>query len=711
MRIVLASLCVLGGLFVAGCENMAATNDHDDLTSTNNNGMQDLTGVAPPDLRSTDLPPAVISDEHPRIYLNDATVARLNAAIAADTDAASRFVTMVDNQLTNDFCNICDIECNQYYNFRAWHAALMYGLTKDTKYATLAIAMVDDCVTKAETRITGGNAPDVAGDSYLDVGEAIGNTMLVYDWCFDQLTPTQKQRWIGYSNQAVWNVWNPDDATWGGKTFAWSGWSINNPMNNYYYSFLTATMLTGLATKGENDQADAWLTMFRSTKLDTQLIPRFTTDLVGGGSQEGTGYGISHQTLFHLYELWEKSTGENLYGLSPHAEASLLWMQHAVMPTRDRLAPIGDHARDSTASLFDYHRNYLQILSWFYDGTVPAQTARLMLSQSTVPEMGQHFMCVYDFLYDQSSKPTAPLSSLYPVYYGSGTGQLYARSAWTTDATWIGYSAGPYTESHAHKDQGQVLLFNKEWLLYDGNIDSHSGIQQGEEGHNVIRIGAQPSVIRQVEGNASVLQALEDEATVLHFAGDHKPAFGTSNVDTNQREVVWIKPNVVVVFDRVKVADTVYQQWNSPLDPTVVSNVATFTGTDSKVAVHLLAPASTSWTESTLHTLIDTGDCPPRNDCDYDATNDGHHIEASASATSGTSFLTVLNVADAASSIARADDSGWIGASFNLTGGGSAIVRFNPAAVGATVEIRNSSDSVILDKSYGATVAALPTLN
>ena len=81
----------------------------------------------------------------------------------------------------------------------------------------------------AETRIASGAAPEVAGDSYLQVGEMIGDLALVYDWCLPQVSPSQRSRWIAYANQAVWNVWNYTQAKWGSKTFPWSGWSVNNP--------------------------------------------------------------------------------------------------------------------------------------------------------------------------------------------------------------------------------------------------------------------------------------------------------------------------------------------------------------------------------------------------------------------------------------------------------------------------------------------------
>src|SRR5262249_51943394 len=149
-----------------------------------------------------------------------------------------------------------------YWGFDAWEAALFGQLTGQAKYCTKSIATVDKEVSDAEAAIAAGGKPVVANDSYLEAGEMIGDLALVYDWCFDSITASQKTRWLKYANQAVWNVWHPAQATWG----AWTGWAIDDPSDNYYYSFLRATMLLGLAEKGEDPQGDTWINQFREVK-------------------------------------------------------------------------------------------------------------------------------------------------------------------------------------------------------------------------------------------------------------------------------------------------------------------------------------------------------------------------------------------------------------------------------------------------------------
>ena len=596
----------------------------------------------------------VIPGEHPRIYLNPTERARLEAALEAASPAATRYKDFVDQKLAG----------GDPYDFRGWHAALMYALSGDEAYADLAIGFVDEFVLAEEALIANGEAASVAGDSYLEVGDRVGDVMLVLDWCFDRVTPEQRERWTAWANQAVYNVWHPEEASWGGVTIPWSGWSIDDPVNNYYFSFLRATLLLGLATYEENPEAPGWVEQFRTTKIELQLVPRYEAELVGGGSREGTGYGVAMAGLFRLYDLWEKSTGESIAGLTSHAELSIAHMMHSVVPTKDRIAPIGDHARDSTAALFDYHRDYLLALGALYPELPTTEASRTLLAECSVPEMGQGFMRFSDFLFDPSGTPTAPLDSLYPAYRAEGAGHIFARTDWSEGATWIGLIAGAYAQSHAHHDQGSLLLYQGEWLAYDSNILSHSGIRNEEELHNLVRIESGGDVVRMIEGSPPAeLIALSDDAEVFYFAVDSAPVYGgQAPIDANLRELVWIKPNVLVVRDVVTTSEAAASriyQLNTPLPAQVSGRRVHMQGSVSSLDLHVLEPASgpigvVSWADA---------------DDDMDG---GYRIEVAQSGNASEQFLTVLGVGDAVDSASASGDV----VTVELSDGRTAIVSF-----------------------------------
>jgi len=514
---------------------------------------------------------------HPRIYLTP-NRARLEATLAANTPAASTFRSKVDQWIGG--ANL--------WGFQAWNAALLGQLTGNPSYCTKAVATVEAQVSAAESKIAAGTNPQVALDSYLEIGEMIGDLALVYDWCFTQVTPAQQSRWIAYANQAVWNVWNPSQSKWGSATIPWSGWSVNNPSNNYYYSFLRATMLLGLATKGENPQADAWIAKFRDEKVLGQLVPTFEADLIGGASREGTGYGVSMRRLFELYNWWKATTGESLATKTTHTRASMFAFLHQVVPTLDKVAPTGDHARDSTAALFDYHRDYTLQLMQLFPTTNFARRAKAMLDDSSVPTMSQSFMAGYEFLGDNPSLTPLPMSGLNTAYHAKGIGEIYARSSWDKTATWVNLIAGPYTESHAHQDQGAIMIYKGGWLAHDANIYSRSGLNQKTTAHGLVRIDNNGSPIGQIASTTSTVLALHQGTNYVHMAADLTPAYkGNAAIQKVQREVIFVQPDVIIVYDRVASASGTTQTWQlqAPTAPAISGAQATITNAGHSLAV------------------------------------------------------------------------------------------------------------------------------
>jgi hypothetical protein len=624
------------------------------------------------------------AEDHPRIYL-ERNRARLQAALAEERPAAVRFRDLVDLQVGG----------RDLYAFESWYAALLGQLTGERAYCDHAVARVDAFVDEERGRIAAGSAPRVAADSYLHVGALVGDVMLVYDWCFDQAGAPAKTRWLAYAAEAVWNVWHPQEAAWGGTPRPWSGWSIDNPSNNYYYSFLRATMLFGLAAHGEHPDATGWLHFFRDAKIAGQLVPTFEADLQGGGSREGTGYGVAMHRLWELYDLWQGSTGEDLSRLTGHARASLAHMLHAVLPTRDRIAPIGDHSRDSTAALFDYHRNYLQELAYLFRDDPLAPPTGWLLARSSVPRMEQSFMAVYDLLYE-AQVAEAPLDGLGRAYYGPGTGQLFVRSSWEPDATWLALSAGPYTESHAHRDQGSFLLYKEGWLAYDPNIESRSGIRQEEELHNLVRITQGGATVRQREGTLSRMTALHRGAGWLHAAADLTAAYaGHAAVERVERELVYLEPDVLVVFDRVTSAADTQQIWqlNTPVRPVVAGALATVAGAASSLEVRRVVPESAT---ASVRDWAGDGDLAG-----------GHRLDVTVPG-GDRQLLHVLAIDGAVSAATRSDAGGRIGVALALAGGGTATVRFGAGGVDGTLEVRDAAGAVVAAAALAEGVDRLP---
>jgi hypothetical protein len=418
----------------------------------------------------------------------------------------------------------------------------------------------------------------------------------------------------------------------------------------------------------------------------SQLVPMFDMDLVGGGSREGTGYGVAMRNLFELYDFWRASTGEDIAMKTGHTRASMVAFIHQVVPTLDRVAPTGDQSRDSTAALFDYHRAYLEELVSLFPSDPVAPRVQAMLAASTVPKMGQQFMHGYDFLYGNASVTPTTLEGLGTAYYASGIGQIYARSGWDKHATWLNFTAGPYTQSHAHQDQGALLFYKDGWLAYDPVVDSKSGLSQNVDAHSTMRLVSGTTTIPQKAGRSSKVLALHRGTGYLHAAADITPMYGSSSVQKVQREVVYLEPDCVVVYDRVVTAGA-SQVWQlaMPKQPTINGTKTQMTASGHTLTIERASPAT-----GPTATVYDY-----KTDSDFSG---GFRLDETAAA-GDNRWLHVIWIDNAVGSVVTNDANT---VTINLAGGTVAKVAFDPDNVGGTLMLGNSTVTL------GAAVDSLP---
>ena len=434
----------------------------------------------------------------------------LNDYMQADPGSTTslRFKSAVDSALAGD----------PPYNYSAVFSVIMFRLTGQSQYIDDAIDRVEAQLQEDEAAIAAGGTPTLSGDSYLDVGWYIEQLALAYDAGYDRLSDSQRQRWASFTEQALFNVWNPNQATWGGVPHTWSGWAINDPGDNYHYSFLRATMLWALAS-----QNMTWFNFLQTQKFGP-LIDYFV-QLPGGGSREGTGYGTAQKNLFENYIYWKASTGEDLAGLTPHTRETIDYWVHATVPTLDRFAPIGDQSRSSVPDLFDYHENLVHAAVVLSAGTDQAKRGTWWLQNNSVNGVSQAFNLAGDLL----PYPDTPVVPTDLVYHATGVGHFFARSGWDTQAAWLAFAAGPYDQSHAHQDQGSFTFFKRDWLAVTSNIWSHSGINQEVDVHNVIRFVKNGATIPQNQSDTvQSSMTYTNNAGVVNVSADLTNAYSSN---------------------------------------------------------------------------------------------------------------------------------------------------------------------------------------
>lgn len=475
-----------------------------------------------------DPPPFVQPTKHPFISLVDYDATNKSGTAFTRLKAqVDDVVKITSAQPANStYSALMDKVTKDHYGYSCVDAIVLYHLTQDTTYLKQAITMTDAFVNAETASIAGSTNPIIASDSYLDVGLYMEQIALAYDYGYDMLTPAQRQTWETYANQAIENVWNPTTAKWGSRTATWSGWSIDDPGDNYYYSFTKATLLWAIAT-----QNPTWLD-FMKTKKIPQMTAYFGA-LKGGGSREGTGYGTALASLFENYRYWRTSTGDDISKSSTHARDTIDYWVHATVPTLDYFASIGDQSRSSMTSMFDYQR-HLVVEAVRLNPNTP-QGARgawwlnhaPVINSSSKPLLGQ-MAYGFDFRYDLLVNPAlAEQAPTDLAYYAEGAGVMFARSGWTSSASWIATVAGIYDQSHAHQDQGSFTLYKGTWLAATSNLVSRSGLHSETSAHNVLRFeDSSGNLVAQVNSTSTLTSS--DTGGVLTVNEDLSPAYAKS---------------------------------------------------------------------------------------------------------------------------------------------------------------------------------------
>lgn len=523
--------------------------------------------------------------ERPFISLDDFASTGQNSPAYLRLKAQVDDVVLVTDQISASatYTNLVQALNSGHYGYSATDSVVMYRLTGDVQYIQQAIRMVDLFVIAENAQINSGNQPMIAGDSYLEVGHYMEQLALVYDYGYSLLTETQRVAWEAYANQTIYNVWHPNQASWGGVSRPWTGWSINDPGNNYYYSFLKATQLWSLATQNMD------LIGFLQQQKYTQLVP-FFSQLIGGGSREGTGYGTAMGSLFENYRYWKSSTGEDLSALSQHARDTIDYWIYATVTTLDYYAAIGDQARSSMPRMFDFQRKLVQEAVVLNSGSDAAMRGSWWLNRIKVTDGGSGSLVGrmrfnYNFRYDLLANNEPELAPSHLVYDASGAGVLFARSDWSESASWLSFVAGIYDQSHAHQDQGSFSFYKNNWLAVTSNIFSSSGINQGVEVQNIIRFVANGENVRQNESVSS--KTITDVDDVLHIDADLTPAYSNhaTLISSWTRNLTYTRStHEINIHDQCSVAAGVQPIWqlHVPMPPVVQADGSILAG-DLKV--------------------------------------------------------------------------------------------------------------------------------
>jgi hypothetical protein len=439
-----------------------------------------------------------------------------------------------------------------------------YLKTGMASYCTRAVALADDLMTN--------NADAIADDSYLYVDGYLVGPSLAYAKC-PSVTSAQRARWKAVMDMTMVNLW-------GG--IGWSGWALDQWANNYHYSFMGASIYWALASGEASLLADV-----RNTRIPF-VMNGLATIPAGGGSLEGTGYGYAFKRMERGMLAWRDSGQGDLANANAYTGNNVRYWTHALVPTMDRFAPIGDQPRVSEPYWYDYNRE--EMLSGQYQSSDPIAKAEAGYALSHTPNQDMQSRDNYiDNMYPYTPTSAPPVL----VYRAPEVGSVFARTAWTPQATWFSFLAGRFEQSHAAREQGSFTLFGKgDWIAVTNNIHSHSGIQQGSRDRNMPRF-VHSGQVKEQDYAAAIVTAYTAAANGdVHIVADLSPLY---QVDDNMGVQRWQRTadfvgGVLTIADSFTLGSgtSAIEQVQFPTQPSVAGNVIT----TANARVTVISPAN-----------------------------------------------------------------------------------------------------------------------
>jgi len=518
-----------------------------------------------------------------------------------------------------------------YQGSSYWSALLAQGLCYQTKLASDPAgaapygAKAREILLAMSTPYTGaashGQNPctdDGYGTRFFGVGMGIG-----YDWAFPVLSAADRQQVYTTANAWLASFANPDGC---------SGFEYVHPQSNYFAGYFHADTAIALATYDENPNAPALWADWQAAQFETAasspphvgVRPYYAAHLAGGGWPEGFGnYGPLGTLNMSLPAMEVKTaTGTDLvHAASPYAFPvdAADYLMHFTWPSRKTIDDRDtNHATGSTtppvgtanAGMF---MNVLGGLRYWNAPRANVFQAYANAVNTAVSGYGADEPWE-EFLFWDPNGRTAALQTLPLSYFAAGMNAVAARSDWTPSASWMSFRAGPYVNNpgqgeegfdqgglalvrgnvpllvngtgqivhEGHGSQDEDRLYTDAYGDFDGsiyagnrNLDNVFYVRHFNGGNVTDRYG-QAAYTVEDDGVQTKVSAFEDGGKYVYTLATklenmYRPnRFGKPQVTSWAREIVYLRPNLFVVWDRThegNTSDDQYLAWHFPALP------------------------------------------------------------------------------------------------------------------------------------------------
>ena len=502
------------------------------------------------------------AEEHPRLLLRageeqailnnvqqDATWAFMHNAIIAEAD---KMISLPNLEYIVIGGRLLDTSREALR--RLFYLSYAYRTTNDTKYSDRAISEM----------LSLAAFPDWHPDHFLDVAEMTTAVAIGYDWCYNQLSPTDRTT-IKNAIKNYGLIASNTDTSWTAMT------------NNWIQVCCAGTLFGALAIL-EDEPALANQIINRSKSLIVNAQDFYTPD---GAYPEGPGYW-EYGTTFNvlMYSALEKYYGSD-DGLSNSAGflQTGAYSQALVSPCMYVFgyADSGSGFSIQPAVFWFYNKTQDPALLYFQKKKIDLSSASTFVSIRYLPAI-----MIWGVANNVSlDNPTLPSNLFYKA--AGETPVAVMRSSWNSpEAVYLAYKLGSNTSSHAHMDIGSFIfeaenvrwavdLGSEDYTVIESHISTLWNYSQNSGRWNVFRIsnlshntlnfnGGKQTVFPTA--NSVQIKSTENTDNLMSATADITPAY-SRDVQKVERTVALVDKKYAKITDVVTTNNTsTTMSWN-----------------------------------------------------------------------------------------------------------------------------------------------------
>ena len=451
--------------------------------------------------------------------------------------------------------------------------------TREMSYGAAGVQLM----TAISTPQDQGGAPPMRDDGY---GIRNYGTSMAFglDWFYPALPSDLRARLIDRLDE--WFTW-----------FDMSGFSHNDPIGNYFAGYLIAKTAAALAGDGEGDKPAKWWSDVEGRMWGMLVEPQYIKSMKGGGWPEGWQYGPL--SVFEMAEFFRiAKTAKALPWMKDidfyHDQA--LYLTHFTWPSTKHIEDQGTvHTGDSMQPPAFVMVELAGLLE--SDGDKFAPTAR-SFAKAARAVSSDKIERWQQLLFIDDSLPEEPYTQLPLSYFAPGPGHVAMRSTWDPDAVWASFVSGPYIDyvgsGEQYYNQGSVTVVQGDTPIIV-NATGQLPLKGGQTADDYVyknlyqdprtrdlfnQFFVNDTANRYNPGQGAVtpdvakthIERYEDGDRFVRARGANiEDMYQDKVVSQYLRDMVYLRPNMVVVYDRTTVSGADKDQWLSwhvPVAPT-----------------------------------------------------------------------------------------------------------------------------------------------